>query len=67
MEGSIMLRHVTSGHWCWFSDEAIARAVPCNGGPDDSMYVAVMPEDWPEEEVGPFNDAGNIWFAHEQE
>ena len=63
--GQIELRHMTSLDWFWFSDEAVERSVPCNVGPDDSMYVAVMPEDWPLE-LGEFSDETNIWFLHEQ-
>jgi hypothetical protein len=67
------LRHVPTEQWCWFTDEAVARSVPCNGGPDDSMYVAVMPEDWPDElkRIGidfasADADGGNVFFLHEQ-
>jgi hypothetical protein len=63
--GALQMRHVPSDLWCWFSDAAVQRAVPCNGGPDDSMYVAVMPGDWPDE-AGEFTDEANIWFLHEQ-
>lgn len=64
-EMTIKMRNMATEQWYWFSDAAIERAVPCNGGPDDSMYVAVMPEDWPEGD-GEFSDEGNIWYLHDQ-
>jgi hypothetical protein len=60
---SIMIKNLATHTRHWFSEAAIDRAVPCNG-PDDGLYIAVMPEDWPAD-LGEFSDESNIWLLHD--
>jgi len=65
-EMTIRIWHIPSDTPCWFSEDAIDRAVIANGGPEGWVCIAVMPQDWPTRELGEFTDHSNLFGLHKE-